>query len=464
LDYTGDLVEGRFKVRLNRFLALVEVNGREAGVHVANSGRMRELLVPGYRVLLKPRPGPHRKTGFDLALVDLGNTLASADARLPNTLVEEALAQGRLDQFAGYPDVRREVTFGDSRLDFMLESPVGRCYLEAKSVTLIADGVEPNKILYVSLDDYLLHKNNITEIINEFRKVHKIKIEEKIYLFLDEVTSKDDFQIQLKNIYDSQNTKLFVASSSASLLRDKKASLTGRALTLEIKPLDLEEYLFFNGITIKKRDKQLYKSHFLEYCKVGGLPENVLHPNREYLMNLVDDIIQKDITAFHAIKNHQIVRDYFTLLMERSGKQLSINKIGKILGISPDTAKRYLGFFASTYLIHLLPRWGKTNRKLLSARKIYASDLGIKYMFMGERDLGSYFENYIYLLLRNRKTLYYLYENTTEIDFFTDDKILIEAKFYAELNEKQQKLFNEYPARKKLLIDSVEKLEILQEI
>ncbi len=329
---------------------------------------------------------------------------------------------------------------------------------------LIAKGIDSKHILYVSLDDYLLHKNNILEIVNEFRQVHKIKIEEKIYLFLDEVTYKEDFHVQLKNIYDSQNTKLFVASSSASMLRDKKASLTGRAITLEIKPLDLEEYLFFNGIMIKKRDKQLYKTHFLEYCKVGGLPENVLNPNREYLMNLVDDIIQKDIAAFNAIKNHQIVRDYFTLLMERSGKQLSINKIGKILGISPDTSKRYLGFFESTYLIHLLPRWGKTNQKLLSAKKIYASDLGIKHMFMGERDLGSYFENYIYLLLRNKKTLYYLYENTTEIDFFTEDKILIESKFYAELNKKQEKLFNEYPANKKLIIDSVEKLEILNEI
>ena len=328
----------------------------------------------------------------------------------------------------------------------------------------INNGIEPNHILYVSLDDYLLHKNNIIEIINEFRQIHKIKIEEKIYLFLDEVTYKEDFHVQLKNIYDSQNTKLFVASSSASMLRDKKASLTGRAITIEIKPLDLEEYLYFNGITIKKRDKQLYKTHFLEYCKVGGLPENVLNPNREYLMNLVDDIIQKDITAFHAIKNHQIVRDYFTLLMERSGKQLSINKIGKILGISPDTSKRYLGFFESTYLIHLLPRWGKTNQQLLSAKKIYASDLGIKHMFMGERDLGSYFENYIYLLLRNRKTLYYLYENTTEIDFITEDKILIESKFYAELNKKQEKLFNEYPARKKLVIDSVEMLDSLNEI
>lgn len=329
---------------------------------------------------------------------------------------------------------------------------------------LIAQGIDSKHILYVSLDDYLLHKNSIIEIINEFRKVHKIKVEEKIYLFLDEVTYKADFQVQLKNIYDSQNTKLFAASSSASILRDKKASLTGRAITLEIEPLDLEEYLFFNEIIIKNRDKQLYKSYFLEYCKVGGLPENVLNPNREYLMNLVDDIIQKDITAFHAIKNHQIVRDYFTLLMERSGKQLSINKIGKILGISPDTAKRYLSFFESTYLIHLLPRWGKTNQKLLSAKKIYASDLGIKYMFMGARDLGSYFENYIYLLLRNRKTLYYLYENTTEIDFFTEDKILIESKFYAELNQKQGELFNEYPANKKLIIDSVEKLEVLNEI
>ena len=141
MDLPDDLVEGRFKVRVNRFLALVEVNGREVAVHVANSGRMHELLVPGYRVLLSPRREPHRKTSFDLALVDLGSTLASADARLPNSLVAEALAQGRLSQFGEYPDVRREVTFGESRLDLLLEGPPGRCYVETKSVTLVVDGV-----------------------------------------------------------------------------------------------------------------------------------------------------------------------------------------------------------------------------------------------------------------------------------------------------------------------------------
>ena len=327
---------------------------------------------------------------------------------------------------------------------------------------LICSKIEPNHILYISLDDYLLHKNNIIEIINEFRQLHKIKIEEKIFLFFDEVTYKENFHIQLKNIYDSQNAKIFVASSSASMLRDKKASLTGRSITIEVKPLDLEEYLFFKGIDIKKRDSQLYKSYFLEYLKVGGLPENIFNPGREYLMNLVDDIIQKDITAFHGLKNHQIVRDYFTLLMERSGKQFSINKIGKILHISPDTAKRYLYFFESTYLIHLLPRWGNTNQILLSPKKIYAADLGIKHLFVGSRDFGSYFENYIYLELRNKKKLYYLYEKNIEIDFYTENKILIESKFYADLNDKQKELFLTYPANKRLVIDSVEKLSILK--
>ena len=136
-----NLVEGRFQVRLNRFAATVTVDGREELVHVANSGRMHELLVPGQRVLFKPMAGQHRKTRFDLALVDLGTTIASADARLPNALVAEALEGGQLPQFRDYPQIRREVTFGESRLDLMLGGPSGCWYVETKSVTLVVDGV-----------------------------------------------------------------------------------------------------------------------------------------------------------------------------------------------------------------------------------------------------------------------------------------------------------------------------------
>lgn len=135
------LVAARFLTRLNRFAALVEMDGREVMVHIANSGRMRELLEPGRRLLLAPAPGEHRKTQFDLALVDLGTTLVSADARLPNGLVAEALAGGQLPQFREYPEIRREVRYGDSRLDLLLEGPGGRCYGEVKSVTLVVNGV-----------------------------------------------------------------------------------------------------------------------------------------------------------------------------------------------------------------------------------------------------------------------------------------------------------------------------------
>ena len=135
------LVEARFLRRLNRFAALVDIRGEERLIHVANSGRMRELLVEGHRVLLKPVAGDHRKTGFDLSLVDLGHTLASADARLPNTLVHEALNEGRLPQFAGYEHVTREVTYGESRLDMALRGPEGTCFVETKSVTLVVDAV-----------------------------------------------------------------------------------------------------------------------------------------------------------------------------------------------------------------------------------------------------------------------------------------------------------------------------------
>ena len=156
MDLGPDLLQGTFLERLNRFAALVDVDGRVEMVHVANSGRMRELFVPGYRVWLKYQPGEHRKTHYDLALVDTGFCLASADARLPNALVREALSLGRMPHFAEYANVRPESTYGESRLDFLLESglpesgPVengpgqtglGKCYVETKSVTLVEDGI-----------------------------------------------------------------------------------------------------------------------------------------------------------------------------------------------------------------------------------------------------------------------------------------------------------------------------------
>ena len=308
-------------------------------------------------------------------------------------------------------------------------------------------GIDPKLVFYVSLDDYLLTSNTIIEIIEEYRKINRVSFSEKVYLFLDEVTHQKDFELQLKNIYDQQNAKVYVSSSSASILKSKKSFLTGRNVVMEVLPLDFEEYLNFKGIKTKKSDKQLLEKYFEDFMQTGGMPEYVLTGDVEYLKELIDDVIQKDIAAFYGVKDVQILKDFFLLLMERSGKICSINKIAKILDISPDSARRYLQMFADAYLIFLVPRFGKTNERLLSAKKIYAADLGMRVYFTGFRDKGSLFENYVYLKIKKCSPSY-VYQDGFEIDFLTQGKTLIEVKYNAQMGEKQKELFDKIVVKK----------------
>ena len=314
--------------------------------------------------------------------------------------------------------------------------------------------ISPKHIFYISLDDYLVAKKSILEIVEEYRKVHKIRFREKIYLFLDEIAYQEHFELQLKNLYDSQNVKIYASSSSTSVLKSKKPYLTGRSTIINVLPLDFQEYLEFKKIAIGKSDSLLQEKYFEEYLNTGGLPEYVLRSDIAYLKELVDDIIYKDIAAVHNIKQPQILKDFFMLLMERAGKVASINKMAHILRISPDTAKRYLEMFADTHLIYLLPRCGKTNEKIMSPKKVYAADLGIRTIFTEFRDKGSLFENYVYLKIKERNPCY-VYQDGTEIDFLTDDRVLIEVKYQSNPTKKQSVLFEKFGARKKVIIRNI---------
>lgn len=126
--------------RLNRFAALVEINEVQVPAHLPNSGRLGELLLRGARVWLVPRPSALRRTAWDLALVEAAGTLIGVDSRMANLLVASGLAGGSFGPLCSYSTWRREVRLGASRLDFMLQGDDGRCYVEAKNVTLVRDG------------------------------------------------------------------------------------------------------------------------------------------------------------------------------------------------------------------------------------------------------------------------------------------------------------------------------------
>lgn len=340
---------------------------------------------------------------------------------------------------------------------------VGKTTLMKKAIKKLLDqGISPKNIFYVSMDDYLLRGNTILDVISEYKKLLKLSGDQFLYFFLDEIGYVPKFRHQLKNLYDKGNCKVTVSSSSSSALKDTRGWLTGREIQLEVSPLNFEEYLIFRNIKVKKRDSALLETYFEEYMQDGGMPEYVLTRNREYLTSLLDDIIYKDIIGHHNIRQTQVIKDYFSLLMERSGKQISINKVANILKISPDTAKRYLTMFEETYLIHLVPRYGKTNENILAPKKIYAADLGIRHLFTGFRDKGAIFENVVFSMIKNKNPSY-VYQDSVELDFMTEDKCLIEVKYGQLLKDKQKALFDKIQANKKIVVQSFKDLSKLDQ-
>ena len=134
-----NMVPGVFLARPNRFIAHVEIDGKEEICHVKNTGRCRELLPKGAQVFCQRAANPNRKTKFDLITVKKGDRLINMDSVAPNKVFGEYLAAGGL----GFvPElIRPEYTHGDSRFDYYFEHEGKAAFCEVKGVTLEEDGV-----------------------------------------------------------------------------------------------------------------------------------------------------------------------------------------------------------------------------------------------------------------------------------------------------------------------------------
>lgn len=140
----ASVIRGQFCSRPNRFLAVVRIGGQEEIVHVKNTGRCRELLIPGCTVYLSSSDNPNRKTKYDLIAVEKQREgkpplLINLDSQIPNAAAAEWLETGSL--FSANAVFRREVTHGNSRFDFSIMDGNIQSFLEVKGVTLEQDGI-----------------------------------------------------------------------------------------------------------------------------------------------------------------------------------------------------------------------------------------------------------------------------------------------------------------------------------
>ena len=150
LKIEGEMVRGRFLSRTSRFSIRAELaevpaepesDTEKLNCHLPNPGRLKELLVPGAELLLRPAKNPdRRKTKFDVFAVVIGGGTVVVDSRIPNQLIRVAFESGEVPTFSGYSLLRSEPSFGNSRLDFLLAGEK-LCLVEVKSCTLVRDGV-----------------------------------------------------------------------------------------------------------------------------------------------------------------------------------------------------------------------------------------------------------------------------------------------------------------------------------
>lgn len=133
--------KGIFQSRPNRFVAYVTIDGKEEKVHVKNTGRCKELLLPKTTVFLEKSKNTNRKTKYSLVAVYKGNNLINMDSQAPNIVVKEALHLGKITEIGIPSFVKREVKFGNSRFDIYYEKEQKRGFIEVKGVTLEENAV-----------------------------------------------------------------------------------------------------------------------------------------------------------------------------------------------------------------------------------------------------------------------------------------------------------------------------------
>lgn len=282
----------------------------------------------------------------------------------------------------------------------------------------------PSQILFFSIEEPSINNIPIIRIINEFRAEHNLKSKTKIYVFIDEIQFRENWEQEIKSIYDSENIKFVLTGSSAILLSNKLSYLTGRYIKTQIFPLTFKEYLNFKKIAISKSDDFLMQKHLEEYLQVGGMPEFVLNKIDRYLETTVESILFKDLVSKFQLRNPKILTDLIYLLSDRIGSTSSSLKISNIIEVNKDTVLTYLDYLNKTFITSELNNYSTSrNKEIYNPPKIYFEDTGICNIYSSKTNIGALAENVIHNYLKIniinqlRVKFGYWFENQKEIDF-----------------------------------------------
>jgi len=300
-------------------------------------------------------------------------------------------------------------------------SGVRRC---GKSVLM--SQIRTKDCYYVNFDD----ERFINFSVNDFQMLYELLVElfgEKDIFLFDEIQNIKGWERFVRRLHNEQK-KIYVTGSSASMLsKELGTHLTGRNISLQLYPFSFKEFLDLKKYRLGKLnnltsiEKSKVRSIFTEYLKEGGFPEYLQTKKEEYLKNVYDNILYKDIITRYKLTSEKPIKETVYFAVSNIGKEISFNTIKKLTGLtSATTIKEYFEYLENSYLVFLLSRYDSSLKKqAYYNKKVYFIDTGMARTigFRMSDDKGRLLENLVFLDLKRKNYEIYFHKETKECDF-----------------------------------------------
>ncbi len=297
-------------------------------------------------------------------------------------------------------------------------SGVRRC---GKSTLLRQMIQKSNDFYYFNFEDPSAVNFKLTDF-ETLNQIFKEEYGESKYYFFDEVQNVEKWELFVRAMLDKGNYFVITGSNASLLSRELGTRLTGRHLNYELFPFSFSEFL-------KLKDKKPNIESFQEYFTNGGFPQYLKSGRAESLQDLFNDIISRDISIRHKIRNLKSLKEMAVYFITNVGKEFSYNSLKKTFDLgSVNSAISFISFFEDSYMLFTVPKFDYAIRKqIINPKKIYSIDNGFSTVNSASfsKDFGKMLENMVFLALRKKyKEIFYFQENR-ECDFVIKEDVKI---------------------------------------
>lgn len=307
----------------------------------------------------------------------------------------------------------------------------------------IDSGFAPENIVYFSFDNF--RDLDLSELLEVYSEEYDKNIEESRYIFLfDEIQKINNWEEQVKRLYDLHaNFKIIISGSESLFIRKKsKESLAGRMFEFKVESLSFKEFLSFRGLNVKPTalyEKELLKA-FEDFIFSGGFPELVDMKDKDFIKNyiretVVEKILFRDIPLIFPIRDVSILESIFKIISGNPGQLIEINKLASEVGLSRRVVSLYLGYLENSFLIKKIFNFSRNQRKSAKKLKKYYPTIPALGFIYGNEDVKpKIFENTIVLQTGANFFWRDAYKNEVDIVLY-DDKIIPIAVKYGEIKD-----------------------------